>query len=225
MKHILGLSVALAGLAALPAQGAGAYSETWDGQGNLAGWQANTIHSTVVNPGAGGNPGGYLLSRRSGDFSIGADTELAAATGSFAGAPKWTASVDLNEFEGDAGPVWLRFRFQDSTYNGWRYMLSDGLATDAWATYSVAFRPTWSDAEAMAAGWQTDLPGGAGGVSWAQTMGDVYTTEVRFDGSRTLLVGIDNFMLTPVPEPGIWALMLAGMPGLGWLRSRRKAAG
>jgi hypothetical protein len=224
MKHIRKLGVALAGLAALQVQAASAYSETWDGQGNLAGWQANTIDSSVINPGAGGNPGGYLLSRRSGDFPIGAATEVAAATGSFAGAPMWTASVDLNEFEGDAGPVWLRFRFQDFTYNGWRYRLSDSLATDTWATYSVMFQPTWSDAEAEAAGWETDFPDGSGSVSWAMTMGDVYTTEVRFDGSRTLLVGIDNFTLAPVPEPGTWALMLAGLAGLGWMGRRRKSS-
>jgi len=55
-------------------------------------------------------------------------------------------------------------------------------------------------------------------------MGDVHTTEVRFDGSLTLLVGIDNFSLAPVPEPGTWALMLAGLAGLGWMGRRRKAA-
>lgn len=55
-------------------------------------------------------------------------------------------------------------------------------------------------------------------------MGDVYTTEVRFDGSRSLIVGIDNFALAPVPEPGTWALMLAGLAGLAWMGRRRQAA-
>lgn len=184
MRHIHKLAIAMASLAAFQVQAASAHGETWDGEGDLAGWQADTTDSTVIDPGAGGNPDGFLQSRRSGDFSIVADTELAGATGSFAGAPMWTASVDLNEFQGDAGPVWLRFRFQDFAYNGWRYKLSDDLATDTWATYSVMFKPGWSDAEAQAAGWHTDFPDGLGSVSWALTMGDVYTTEVRFAGSR-----------------------------------------
>lgn len=221
MGHIEG---AMADLAVFQVQSASAHSETWDGQGNLAGWRANTLHSYVFNPGASGNPGPYLGSRRSGDFSISADSELAAATSSFAGAPMWTASVDLNEFEGETGPVWLRLRFQDCSFNGWRCKLSDGVATDTWANYSMMVTPSWTEAEAEAAGWETDLIDGCGSVSWAQTMGDVYTTEVRFDGARTLLVGIDNFTLARVPEPGTWALMLTGLAGLGWRSRRRQAA-
>jgi hypothetical protein len=216
--------VLLAGLAVGQAHAAGAYSETWDIEGDLAGWGPNTIDSTVINPGEGGNGEGYLLSRRGGDFPIGALTELDAATGSFAGAPVWTASVDLNELQGDAGPVFLRFRYRDATFNGWRFQLTDSLATNAWASFSVIFDPTWTDAQAMAAGWETDLPDGFASVSWAETMADVYTTEIRFEGSRTLLVGIDNFSLAPVPEPGTWALMLGGLGLVGWLGRRRRAA-
>lgn len=36
------------------------------------------------------------------------------------------------------------------------------------------------------------------------------------------IVGIDNFRVMAVPEPSTWALMLAGLAGLGW-RSRRRA--
>jgi hypothetical protein len=206
------------------AQAASAYSETWDMQGDLAGWGPNTIHSNVFNPGGGGNPGGFLQSRRSGDFSIGAMTQLAAATGSFAGAPMWTASVDLNEFAGDAGPVFLRFRYKDSTFNGWKYQLTDSLAQNQWASFSVMFNPMWTDAQALAAGWSKDLPDGFASVTWAETMADVYTTEVRFDGSRSLLVGIDNFSLAPIPEPGTWALMAVGLAAMGAYSRRRPHA-
>jgi len=135
-----------------------------------------------------------------------------------------TASVDLNEFEGETGPVWLRLRLQDSSFNGWRCKLSDGVATDTWANCSMMVTPSWSEAEDEVAGWEIDLLDGCGSVSWAQTMGDVYTTEVRFDGARTLLVGIDNITLARVPEPGTWAVMLTGLAGLGWRSRRRQGA-
>jgi hypothetical protein len=212
-----------AGMLAGPAFAAGAYTETFDGQGNLAGWFPNTIDSTVVNPGGGGNPGGYLLTRRAGDFSIGAATDLAAATGSFGSSP-WTARVDLQGQAGETSDVWLRFRYLNSSFNGWRYRLTGLLGSD-WQTFSVSFDPTWSDLQAKANGWQTDLPDGSASVSWAQTMATVYTTEIRVDGSRSLLVGIDNVMLTPVPEPGTYALMALGLAAVGWqVRRRARAA-
>lgn len=208
--------------AALPALAADpGYSETWDNQGDLAGWFPNTSDSTVVNPGVGGNGGGYLLTRRAGDFPIGAATDLAAATGSFGGRV-WTASVDLIGLAGATSDVWLRFRFQDSSFNGWRFRLTGPLG-ETWATFDVTFDTTWTDLQAQANGWQTDLPGGAGSVSWAQTMTDVYTTEVRIDGTRTLLAGIDNFSVnTAIPEPSSWALMAGGLGLMGWIARRRR---
>ena len=211
-------------IAALGAAGPGltatsGYAETWDTPGDLAGWFPNTVDSIVTNPGAGGNGGGFLETLRAGPFPIGAATDLAAATGSFAGQP-WTAQVDLLGLGGASSDVWLRFRFQDATFNGWRYRLTDVLG-DAWQTFSVGFDPGWTDAQAMANGWQTDLPGGFASVSWAETMGDVYTTEIRIDGNASLAAGIDNFMLAAVPEPSSYALLGAGLLCVGGLARRR----
>ncbi len=201
------------------------YFEGWNA-GSTAGWDANTIDSTVVQIGAGGNPDGYLASRgpAPGTFPIGAKTELAAATGDFSGF-LWTASFDAQQFLGQSTDLALRFRFQDSTFNGWRYDFADLPDSSGWKSYSVTFDPNWSDAQAVANGWRTDLPGGASSVSWQQNMTNVYTTEVRLDTGKDSLLGIDNFSLVsrPVPEPSTYALFAAGLIGIGALARRRKA--
>lgn len=202
----------------LPAEAATpGYSEAWPGAGNLAGWTGNTTDSVVVNPGSGGNNGGYLLTRRDGAFPIGAMTTLDAATGSFAGSV-WTATVDLTEVAGEVSSVALRMRYQDSTFNGWSHVLTNSLGAD-WTTYSVTFDPSWSDAQAGANGWVSDI---APAVSFAQTLSDVFTTEIRINGSATLSAGIDNFGLTAaIPEPQTYALMGLGLALLGLVARRR----
>ena len=201
------------------------YAEGWNA-GSTAGWSANTIDSTVVQIGGGGNPDGYLATRgpSPGTFPIGALTSLPAATGDFSGF-LWTASFDADQFLGKPTALALRFRFQDSSHNGWRYDFADLPDSSGWKNYSVAFDPRWSDADAVANGWKTDLPGGFGSVSWQQTMTNVVTTELRLDTDKNSLAGFDNFSLTsrPVPEPSTYALFAAGLIGIGALARRRKA--
>lgn len=89
----------------------------------------------------------------------------------------------------------------------------------------MTFDPSWSDVQAVANGWRTDLPDGASSVSWQQNMSDVFTTEVRLDTGKDSLAGIDNFRLVsrPVPVPSTYALFAAGLIGIGALARRRKA--
>lgn len=229
-SHTWQLGAALAcGLAmALPATAAtSGYAETWgSGNGDLHGWFANTIGSGLNNPGFAGNPDGFLVTRVTGTsgFPIGAATDLPAATGDFSGA-LWTAKFDLTGgFNADTiSDIWLRFRFQDATFNGWKYRV-DGAIDSSWKTYSVSFDPSWTDAQAMAHGWRTDLPTGFASVGWSQTLSNVYTTEIRIAGSASdYRVGIDNFSLTasPVPEPSASLLTLGGLLMLAGAFKRR----
>lgn len=217
---------ALAGLVAGTAQAASAYSQTWSGAGT-EGWEANTISSVVVFDGAVGNPAGSIATRFDGtvaDFDIGFTSgSIAETSGSFAGS-QWKVSFDLQPNAGKFDNVWLRYRYQDATFNGWRHAMTgpfDQYGT--WTTYSVSFDPGWSDAQAMANGWVQE----AGPVvSFAQTMGNAYKTEIRLGldlNTTSALAHMDNFIQTPVPEPETWALMLGGLLAVSVLARRRSS--
>jgi hypothetical protein len=207
-----------------PAFAASDYYEDWEG-GSTAGWFANTIDSTVVHSATGGNPDGQLLTRgpAPGDFPIGATTDIAALTGSYAGW-LWTASFDMLQPNGAPTDLALRFRYQSSSFNGWRYDFDPLPNGNTWTTYTVSFDPSWTDAQAIAAGWRTDLPDGSDSVSWALTMTDVYRTEVRLDTGDNSLAGIDSFRMQsrPVPEPSTWAALGLGLAGLALSIGRRR---
>jgi hypothetical protein len=181
------------------------HKDEWDVSGDLAGWRRNTIYTDILVVDTGGNPNGYLFSQSTGSFPgpiyyAGACTEKAALTGDFGFASTVKVSVDLNVISNTVNfnAVYLRFRYHDSTYNGWRILLEDTPTYDTWVGYSVEFDPTWSDADARAEGWVTDQdvhPSAHPSQPFATTMGDVYTTEIRFESSGYVVGGIDNFEL------------------------------
>lgn len=226
LKRLLAAPAFLAVLVcAAPAQAASAYSQTWSGT-TTEGWEGNTISSVVVFTGSVGNPAGSIASRflpSAGDIDIGFTSgNIAATSGSFSGSP-WQVSFDVQLNEVNFTDVWLRYRFQDFTFNGWRHALTGPFDKyNTWTNYQVSFDPDWSDAQAMANGWVQE----AGPVvSFAQTMGNAYKTEIRFafTGSPdSVIVQLDNFVQSPVPEPETWALMLGGMLLIGSLARRRQ---
>jgi hypothetical protein len=150
----------------------------------------------------------------------------------------WTVSADLKLIQGNFDNVWLRFRYQDPSFNGWTNQLTSNFAQSGWFGVSETFNALWTDAEARTHGWRPDdeVLGGSAPMSWAQTMSNVYTVELRFSGSGTpiaphgnfIQAGVDNFSLTavqqaaPIPEPETYAMMLAGLGLLGLVRRRKQ---
>lgn len=207
------------------------YYEDWNAPGDLAGWGSNTIVSTVVHSDTGGNPDGHLQTRGTGigSFDIGAATQLSDVTGDFGGTV-WTASVDLAFFSeaytgaGSFDNAWLRFRYQGSTQNGWDYSLTNAFSPD-WSTFSVTFDTSWTDAEAMLNGWLPDNMSISATAdpsqSWATTMSNVYSTEIRLSGEGDLVGGIDNFRLSSVPVPAAVWLFASGLLGLFGMARRK----
>lgn len=204
------------------------YSEGWNVSGNLAGWGQNTIATTLSVSDEGGNPGGYLVSSgnaTNGYDAIGANNTHSELTGDFSTlGGTWQLSFDLLNSSGTFGDAWVRFRYRDSSYNGWHYSLGNDFNAGAWTSYNIFFDQSWSDSEAVAAGWSHE----AISPDWATTMSDVYSTEIRLIGSGSLEAGIDNFALTsvsaPVPEPSTILLLGGGLLGLGLYGRKRKKA-
>lgn len=181
---------------------------------DAAGFVANTTSSVVVWTDPGGNPGGHLLTRKLLSppvFDIGALTTRADFTGDFAADGITGAGVDLNFMTDNVDGAWLRFR-KDIFTNGWRFPLTNVFApTNTWMSYSFSFDPTWSDADAIAAGWVTDNdinPIANPSPPFADVMSSVGRAEVRIASVGSTVVGIDNFRL--VPEPSSVALALIG---------------
>jgi hypothetical protein len=76
--------------------------------------------------------------------------------------------------------------------------LTDEFLLGDWQRFSVSFNPSWTDAEARAAGWLQDSdisPSAIESPSFKETMQSVYSFEVRISGTGFLEAGIDNFAL------------------------------
>jgi hypothetical protein len=172
---------------------------------DTAGFGPNTTSSVVVHIADGGNPGGFIQTRKDLTppvFDIGALTADPQFTGNYAAAGINFFSVDLNFFTENIEGAWVRVR-PGPADNGWRYPLTVVFPADVWNTYGVAFDSTWSDAEAYAAGWLTDFdidPVAIPSPAFASVMAGVNTLEVRIASTGSTLVGIDNVRIASVPD-------------------------
>jgi hypothetical protein len=201
------------------------YSEDWS-SGGVNGWEGSTTSSVVVRDAGIGNPAGSLAIRRDLTpqvFPTGATSELPAISGDYTGAAAWMVSFDVFYDIGNITDTWLRFRYQDFTFNGWHLDVAD-VFPNSWQSYSAMFDPTWTDLEAAANGWVDET---AGTVSWQQLMTDVYHPEVRLiEGDDfSAIAYLDNFVLKAVPEPGTSALLVSAAGAIsvaGRARRRRQ---
>ena len=160
--------------------------ETWN-DGESGDWIGNTIFTTVEIKNTGGNPDGYLHSTGTGGY-VGATNHSSEYSGNFTDAGIRETKFDLYCISGVFTVVYLRHRYLDARYNGWKLPVALD-SSSGWHSYSVIFDPTWDDAEAIAAGWEQE----DGSASFSDTMSNVYTTEIRLNGNGE--VGIDNFIV------------------------------
>ncbi|TWU17469.1 hypothetical protein [Bythopirellula polymerisocia] len=193
-------------------RGAGPYSENWD-VGDTNGWMQSTTSSTVIRDNTEGNPVSSLAVRRilsQPIFDIGVTTDLAAVSGDYTGVPTWMLSFDAKYDVGNYSDTWLRFRYQDSTFEGWHLDVAD-VFPNSWESYSIMFNPGWTSVQAAANGWQDET---GGTVSWQQLMSNVFHPEVRFllSDEGSAIAHVDNIALKAIPEPTVFSL--AAIAGL-----------
>jgi hypothetical protein len=212
-------------LACLPASLSAAtlVSDTFDT--GLEGWGSNTTQTNVSHVPAGGNPGGYVDTENTSSSSqsfgtIGAVNSGPDYSGVFADGV-WNVKVDLRFVSGGFTGGLLRFRYKDSTANGWYLPLESSNFTSNWQNYSINFDTTWDDATAIANGWVKEPDGTLTATpSFAGLWDDVYTSEIRLVGNGGLRAGIDNYQAAPVPVPA--AVWLLGSALMGLLTVRRR---
>ena len=172
------------------------YFQGWDTPGNLGGWIPNTTETSITVVDTGGNPNGYL--HTFGDitpsFAVGAVGDFPPLTGNYAAAGLNQVSFDLLFLSGSFSEAAFRVRFMDASHNGWRFPLTTDFAPGVWHSFVINFDPTWSDTQALAAGWIQE----PFSPSFSETMANVFAPEVRLSGLGHLDAGIDNFTASTV---------------------------
>ena len=73
--------------------------------------------------------------------------------------------------------------------------MTDSPAIGEWVTYTVTIDPNWSDSEAASQGW---LQESSPSENFSDTMANVYTAEVRLEGTGHIFACIDNFTVDVV---------------------------
>lgn len=213
----IAIVVLLASAAITRAHAAGVVFESFeDGLGD---WTANTTQTLVEPVAGGGNPGGWVRTSNPDETSfgvVGIVNTAPAYVGALADG-NYDVSVSLRFLEGEFTDAQLRWRYRDSTFNGW-YKPVDGSFLGDWRSFGFAFNTEWDDATAIEAGWVREDDS----VPFATLWDDIYSAEVRLVGEGLLVAGIDTYRIevadvAPVPAPA--SLALFGL-ALSWTAAR-----
>lgn len=178
--------------------------------------------AAVVAPGEGGS-GYYLQGNRANYYP----TIYANAAGmgsqptdvpALLGETAFVVSVDAKAISlpTDSGYAW-KIGSWAGTY--WQYTHAATAPTE-WTSYSLTIDTTWTDAEAAAAGWVNTSGSQSWTDSWSALDVMYMFANTGSTAAGTYQTGIDNFVITDVPEPATMSLLAAG--GLLGLLKRRK---
>ena len=132
----------------------GATDEGWD-SGDLNLW-IGFFSTNVSSPLTGGNPSGYLEGEKTSAGPVIVGNQSPPWSGDWVAGEIRKISMDIN-IPGGTGTTSLNFRIRrGASSNGWYYDSFESLTDDGqWRTFSAPISPTWSDAQAIAAGWWT----------------------------------------------------------------------
>jgi len=148
----------------------GATQEGWDG-GDTNLW-IGFVGTIVSTPLTGGNPGGYLEAEKTTLGQVTVGNESPPWTGDWVAGEIRKISIDVY-IPGGTGTTSMNFRVRRSaSSNGWYYDSFGSLADDGlWHTFAAPISPTWSDAQAIAAGWSTpDIVGNPNYYTFIETL-------------------------------------------------------
>lgn len=194
------------------------YFAGWN-DGELAGWSPVYLTSLSAEPSDEG-PGGFLRIQSTDSLLAASATpvyypwlyddtpELFDLTGDYASITH--ISLDLKIFEGPLDSASFRVRYYDGSPgggNGWSFPIPFHDSGD-WESYEIPFDATWSDADAIAAGWVSDV---SNVPSFAETFASAAGAEVRLQCDNYSIVdaavlwvgcdvGVDNLRIATDPD-------------------------
>lgn len=165
-------------------------------------------------------------------------------------AGSWAIYPNLTGWTGGPNGIELRNNVAGTAYDGVNFVELDTTANSI-ATQNIVTGIGQAYTLSFAYSPRTDVAAGSNGIAvyWGGTLLNtytgftnansawtVYTVNVTGDGSDSLefrAVGtsdsyggsLDAVMLTAVPEPSTWAMMILGFFGVGFVAYRRKQSG